>query len=99
MNKEALKVLNDVFGVNNQVIFLVNKDELKLLKEAVEKATLDQIDQLSFLTDLGDLGVRLNFLRNCLEGKEGVAKELEAWEWCKFHVPGFNRKVQMIDPD
>lgn len=99
MNKEALKLLNDIFGTYDKATFLVNKEEIKILKEAVDKATLEEIDNLTFLKSHGDLGVRLNFLRKCLEGKEGVALELEAWEWCKFHVPGFNRKVQMIDPD
>lgn len=99
MNKNAKDLLNHLFGSQENVLFLVDKKELGVLKKAVEEATLDQIDQLSFLTDLGDLGVRLNFLRDCLEGKEGIAKELQAWEWCKVYVPGFNRKVQMIDPD
>ena len=102
MDKEkysaAYRLLDEIFG-NSQPTFVINKEEKKLLKEAVEKATLEEIDKLTFLKGSGDLGTRLNFFRDCLEGKEGVAKEVQAWEWCRFHVPGFNRKVEMIDHD
>jgi len=94
----AYRLLDEIFG-NSRPFFVLTKDDIKLLKEAVEKATLQEIDQLTFLKEHGDLGNRLNFFRSCLEGHEGLAKELEAWEWCRAHVPGFNRKVKMIDPD
>ena len=78
----------------NQVSFDLSEHEKKLLESQINKATLEQIDSLTFLNTLElEENTTLYKLRMCLTGKFGEIASLETWDYLCITFTSFEAKV------
>lgn len=89
----TLKTLTLVFDPK-QITFNFSEVEMELLNNEINKATLEQIDSLSFLDHLElEEDTNLHRLRACLSGEYGQAVTIESWEYLCSTFTGFESKV------
>jgi len=89
----TLKTLTLVFDPE-QITFNFSEAEIELLKNEINKATLDQIDKLSFLDHLElEESTHLHLLKLCLSGQRGEAASIDSWEYICSTFIEFNSKV------
>tara|TARA_B100000900_G_scaffold400092_1_gene403354 strand:- start:2787 stop:3143 length:357 start_codon:yes stop_codon:yes gene_type:complete len=89
----TLKTLTLVFDPE-QITFNFSEVEMELLKNEINKATLEQIDSLSFLDHLElEESTTLHRLRACLSGEYGETASLESWEYLCSTFTSFESKV------
>lgn len=89
----TLKTLTLVFDPE-QITFKLSEAEIEILKNEINKATLEQIESLSFLNHLElEENTTLHRLKSCLSGEYGEAASLESWEYLCSTFTSFEAKV------
>lgn len=77
-----------------QITFNFSEAEMELLITEITKATLEQIDSLSFLDHLElEENTSLHKLRSSLSGELGETASIESWEYLCSTSTSFKSKV------
>lgn len=78
----------------SQVSFALSDHEKELLETQINKATLEQVDSLTFLNTLElEENTTLYKLRMCLTGEFGEIASLETWDYLCTTFTSFETKV------
>ena len=87
---ETMNLLLDL----NQVSFDLSEHEKELIESQINKATLEQIDSLTFLNTLElEENTTLHKIRMCLTGELGEIASLETWDYLCTTFTSFENKV------